>query len=116
MESYQSHSNPFFYPGIQDITTHVDFSAVVNAGSRAGLEVAGYCSQGGFLLSLGLLEDFEKTRKTATSGTDTVSLSQEVKKLTLPHEMGELFKVIALSRNYPYPLSGFSVQNHLGRL
>lgn len=113
---HQSHSNPFFYPGIQDITTHVDFTAVANAGSNTGLEIAGYCSQGGFLLSMGLLEDLEKNRKSAITAADTVALSQEVKKLTLPHEMGELFKVIALSRNYPYPLSGFIMQNHSGRL
>jgi SAM-dependent MidA family methyltransferase len=113
---HQSHNDPFFYPGIQDITTHVDFSAVAAAASHAGLDVAGYCSQGGFLLSMGLLENFEKKRESDIPATDTVSLSQEVKKLTLPHEMGEIFKVIALSKNHPYPLSGFTMQNHSGRL
>jgi len=113
---HQSHSNPFFYPGIQDITAHVDFSAVAQAGSDAGMEVKGYCSQGGFLLSLGVLENFEIARESGMTSSDSITLSQEVKKLTLPHEMGELFKVMALSRNYPYPISGFAMQNHSGRL
>jgi SAM-dependent MidA family methyltransferase len=113
---HQSHNDPFFYPGIQDITTHVDFSAVAAAGRLVGMEVVGYCSQGGFLISMGLLDNFEKKRKSAIPVTDIVSLSQEVKKLTLPHEMGELFKVIALSKNYTCPLSGFTMQNLSGRL
>ncbi|WP_423908437.1 class I SAM-dependent methyltransferase [Candidatus Spongiihabitans sp.] len=120
-----AHDNPFYFPGIQDITSHVDFSAITAAGHDADLQVMGYCGQGGFLLSLGLLENFEAIQNNATQNNTAANphsisrshtLAQEIKKLTLPHQMGELFKVIALAKNYPGQLSGFTMQNHSGRL
>ena len=68
------------------------------------------------LLSLGLLDIFEQERTNAESTASEMYLSQQVKKLTLPHEMGELFKVMALTRNYSGQLRGFSMHNHKGRL
>lgn len=111
-----AHDNPFYFPGIQDITSHVDFSAIAAAGDDAGLQVMGYCGQGGFLLSLGLLENFETLQNNENADLQSHNLAQEIKKLTLPHQMGELFKVIALVKNYPAPLSGFTMQNHQERL
>ncbi len=110
---HHAHDNPFYCPGIQDITAHVDFSAIADAGDEVGLEVVGYCGQGSFLLSLGLLENAESMQN---NSRDAIARAQEIKTLTLPQQMGELFKVIALAKNYPVPLSGFTMQNHIGRL
>ncbi|WP_424947713.1 class I SAM-dependent methyltransferase [Candidatus Spongiihabitans sp.] len=124
-----AHDNPFYFPGIQDMTAHVDFSAIAAAGQDAGLQVMGYCGQGGFLLSLGLLENFAAMQNNAMQNNATANpqslarshtlahtLAQEIKTLTLPHQMGELFKVITLAKNYSVPLSGFAMHNHQGRL
>jgi len=111
---HRAHGNPFINVGLQDITTHVDFSALAEAAVVSGLDVLGYTQQAPFLLALGLLTTLESARH--GDAAHDVALTQEVKKLTLPHEMGELFKVIAFGCNVPEPLIGFSIQNHRGRL
>ena len=111
-----AHGDAFYYPGLQDITAHVDFSAIAEVANSVGMSTIGYCGQGSFLLSLGLLDDLIESQKTQTNTKQSMMLSQEIKKLTLPHEMGELFKVMALGKNYKQPLSGFEMQNHSGRL
>ena len=81
---------------------------------EAGLAVAGYTTQAHFLLGSGLME-----MAAASNPDDTrqhLQLTQQVKKLTLPSEMGELFKVIALTRGIDMPLAGFSFQDQRGRL
>ncbi len=83
------HPDPFFKPGFQDITAHVDFTAVALAAQQAGFDVAGYATQGAFLLSTGLLDRMALDASIKIQ----LELAQQVKKLTLPHEMGELFKV-----------------------
>lgn len=101
---HQAHSNPLIHVGEQDITAHVDFSAVMEAATKAGFTITGYTTQAHFLLSLGLLEQISHT-------TDTLEhyrLAQQIKYLTLPSEMGELFKVLALSKNYDLALQGFN--------
>ncbi len=113
---HTAHHDPFFYPGIQDITAHVNFSGIAQAGSEAGMDILGYCNQGAFLLSLGLLESLELEQKNAATSRRGIELSQEVKNLTLPHEMGEIFKVMALGKSYSLSLTGFNMQNHMGRL
>ena len=115
---YRHHAltDPFRYPGLQDITAHVDFSAIASAGTNAGLDLAGFCDQGSFLLSLGLLDILERQNLEFTSETDRLSLAQEVKKLTMPHEMGELFKVIAFTRDTDSELKGFSLADRRGSL
>ncbi len=107
-----AHDDPFFYPGLQDISVHVDFTALARAAQDAALALAGYTSQGAFLLSLGALDRLA----IAQSQPQSQSRSQQIQTLTMPHEMGELFKVIAFSRNYAPPLSGFSLQDRAGRL
>ena len=109
---HRAHPDPFYEPGEQDITAHVDFTAIALAAKHAGFDLAGYATQGAFLLSTGLLEQIplDATVK------QQLELAQQIKKLTLPHEMGELFKVLALSKNYAFSLSGFNQQNHLNRL
>jgi SAM-dependent MidA family methyltransferase len=109
---HRAHPDPFFKPGQQDITAHVDFSAIALAAKRAGFSLAGYATQGAFLLSTGVLDRIPLD----ASIKQQLELAQELKKLTLPHEMGELFKVLALTKDYAFDLSGFAQQNHLYRL
>ena len=106
---HYAHGDPFSYPGLQDITAHVDFSALAEAGAESGFQVAGFSSQAGFLLSLGVLE-------WAEAMSDALAAARQVKYLTLPSEMGELFKVMALSRGIKQPLEGFSLSDRTGAL
>jgi len=114
---HHNHSDPFFWPGLQDITCHIDFTAIAEAGRSQGLTLSGYCDQANFLMSCGLLDILQlRQGNDPTQSAQVMALAAEVKKLTMPHEMGELFKVIALSRNYPFPLTGFSRRNLADRL
>jgi SAM-dependent MidA family methyltransferase len=111
---HRAHDDPFAFVGLQDITSHVDFSAMAEAADTAGLSVLGYTSQAAFLMATGLDElvaksDPEKIKQ-------HLILTNQVKKLTLPSEMGELFKVIAFGKRINEPLTGFSLQDRRGRL
>lgn len=111
---HRVHDDPLTLVGLQDITAHVDFTAVAAAGHAAGLSVVGYTSQAAFLLGSGLdrlLADSEPNDTRAH-----LALTQQVKKLTLPSEMGELFKVIGLARGPVPPLPGFALQDRRERL
>ncbi|MEE9286802.1 MAG: SAM-dependent methyltransferase [Gammaproteobacteria bacterium] len=111
---HRAHADPFRFVGLQDITAWVDFSAVAEAGVAAGLDVQGFTPQAHFLLGCGLDELL-----TASDPSDTrtaVELTRQVKLLTLPSEMGERFKVIALAKNSDMPLRGFAVQDHRAKL
>jgi len=109
---HRAHADPLILTGLQDITSHVDFSAIAEAGSDVGLEVAGYTTQGAFLLATGIVELLNDAADEPTR----LKWSQQVKKLTLPHEMGELFKVLALSRAIHQPLMGFTWRDLRTRL
>lgn len=92
---HRAHADPFLFPGLQDLTAFVDFTAVAEAGMHAGFELAGFASQAAFLLNNGLQDRIE------LPGADTVEQHRrnlEAKRLTLPGEMGERFKVIGLQR------------------
>ncbi len=111
---HRAHADPLILPGLQDITAHIDFTALAEAADAAGLAVAGYTTQAAFLLACGIAElaaelDSEDIRARVTR-------AQQIKKLTLPSEMGELFKVIALTRTIDMPLLGFNLQDLRGRL
>ncbi len=111
---HQAHDDPLRLVGLQDITAHVDFSAIAEAGIDAGLELLGYTSQAAFLLGSGL----EQIMSASDPGDTRAhfELTQQIKKLTLPHEMGELFKVMALARGVHEALPGFTFQDRRGRL
>jgi SAM-dependent MidA family methyltransferase len=97
-------------PGLQDITAWVDFTEVAEAGLDAGLELAGFATQAHFLMSLGL----EHELAAAGEGLDVTGrarLSQAAAMLVLPGEMGERFKVMALSRGLKSRLAGFSFRD-----
>jgi SAM-dependent MidA family methyltransferase len=111
---HHAHPDPLVYPGLQDITAHVDFTAVAEAGHRAGLQVSGYTSQAFFLMGCGL-DQIMGTVDPGDSGS-YLDLVQGVKRLTLPTEMGERFKVLGLSRNLDQPLIGFNIRDQRERL
>lgn len=110
---HRVHHDPFFRPGLQDLTAHVDFSALARAGEAAGLEVAGFTTQAEFLIAAGLLEHGTDL---APGSEAYLRFAQEVKRLILPGEMGEAVKVLALSRGIDGPLLGFSGRDHRLRL
>jgi SAM-dependent MidA family methyltransferase len=109
-----AHDDPLRLVGLQDITAHVDYSAIAEAGTGAGLALLGYTSQAAFLLSCGLEQIMAASDPREVRSH--MALTQQIKKLTLPHEMGELYKAIALGRGVPEPLMGFTLQDRRGRL
>ncbi len=111
---HRSHPDPLILVGLQDITAHVDFTAVAHAGANAGLEVSGYTAQAQFLLGNGLTELAQLQPEGDIR--QHMDVTQQIKKLTMPSEMGELFKVIALGREVDIPLMGFMFQDRRGRL
>ena len=111
---HHAHADPFFLPGLQDITSHVDFSAVARAAREGGLEVAGYTSQAQFLVNCGITEVMSRTP--AEDGAKFLPLANQANRLMSPAEMGELFKVIALARGFSRPLLGFGEGDKRGAL
>ena len=107
---HRAHEDPFVYPGLQDITAHVDFTAIAEAAVSAGLNVRGYNTQGFFLLGCGLAE-LAQSFDSLNEERQQILQAQQIRTLTLPSEMGERFKVIALTRNYENPLRGFAMQD-----
>jgi SAM-dependent MidA family methyltransferase len=103
---HHHHANPFVWPGLQDITAHVNFTTVAESAMDAGLRVAGYTTQASFLLACGLTE-FAAAK--TLSVTQQYQQNQAIKVLTLPSQMGELVKVIGLSKNLDVSLVGFSL-------
>ncbi|HMA31922.1 MAG TPA: SAM-dependent methyltransferase [Casimicrobiaceae bacterium] len=96
---HHSHADPFLWPGLSDLTAHVDFTAVAEAAEGAGLRVAGFATQASFLLGCGILDLLA-----ATGAPESVAYLREtaaVQKLISPAEMGEMFKVLLLSRGDP---------------
>ncbi len=108
---HRAHENPFVYPGLQDITAHVDFTAMAEAAHSAGLTVNGYATQACFLLSCGITELAERAMQGDTDQRQQILLAQQIRSLTLPGEMGERFKVLALTRDVAMPLRGFAMQD-----
>ena len=111
---HRAHPDPLWYPGLQDITAFVDFSAVAHAAVEAGFDVSGYTTQAMFLLASGLPELHEAAL--TDDAKRQLQLAQQIKTLTLPSEMGERFKVMALDKNHDVALRGFSMQDYRTRL
>ena len=102
-----AHDDPYVNLGMQDITAWVDFTRVADAALAAGLEVSGFATQAAFLLGLGV----EELVTEAGAGIERTRLAGEARRLMMPEEMGEAFKMIALSRDLDIPLAGFAVQD-----
>lgn len=103
---HRAHDELFSWPGLSDITAHVDFTAIAEAGHGTGLDVLGYTNQASFLINLGLGE-LLAARRDADQASG-LRAAGAVQLLISPNEMGELFKVIALGRGIEVPLHGFS--------
>ncbi|MCI1835352.1 SAM-dependent methyltransferase [Achromobacter sp. HNDS-1] len=111
---HHAHGDPFTAPGLQDITAHVDFTAMADAAQAAGLQVLGYTSQARFLMNAGLMELLAQL-----DPTDARAYAQAVapvQKLLSEAEMGELFKVLAVGRGIAQSLIGFARGARLGKL
>ncbi len=108
---HRFHGDPFFMPGLQDITAHVDFSAMARAAEQGGCELVGFTTQAYFLISCGLAV-------LVSAGDPTMTLSRlkgtsAVHRLIGPSEMGELFKVLGFSKGLDGPVLGFQSARHL---
>jgi SAM-dependent MidA family methyltransferase len=110
---HHSHTDPFHLPGLQDVTAHVDFTAIIAAAHASGLDLLGYTSQGQFLLNCGILELLGGQ---PTDTADYVRAAGAANRLLLPQEMGELFKVIAIGRGIDEQLLGFASGDRSHRL
>ena len=105
---YRHHTvhDPFFYPGLTDLTAHVNFTDIAQAGTDGGLDLIGYATQANFLLNLGITDLLE-----ACGASDSTAYLREaaaLHKLIGQHEMGELFKVIAFGRGVEVDWQGFA--------
>jgi SAM-dependent MidA family methyltransferase len=103
---HQAHADPFARPGEEDITAHVDFTALAEAAHEAGAEVLGYTNQAQFLVNCGITEVLEQAN--VENALRYAPIAAQAQKLLSPAEMGELFKVLAVGRGALGPLVGFT--------
>ncbi len=111
---HRAHDDVFFWPGLQDITAWVDFTALAEAADIHGLDVEGYTSQSFFLLGCGL--DRILAEHSQAGGDGALAMNSQARQLTLPGMMGEKFQVMGLGRGLTAPLRGFSLQDLRYRL
>jgi SAM-dependent MidA family methyltransferase len=103
---HRAHADPFARPGDEDITAHVDFSALAGAARAAGAEVLGYATQAQFLVNCGITDVLAEAN--VENALVYAPIAAQAQKLLSPAEMGELFKVLAVGRGVTTPLLGFS--------
>lgn len=111
---HRVHDDPFYHPGLQDLTSSVDFTAVAETAHNLGLHVSGYTNQTYFLFGCGLealVSESDQLEQVAQ-----LKIAQQVRMLTMPEEMGERFKVIALTKQFDQSLMGFSLMDQRVRL
>ena len=111
---HQAHDNVLWYPGLQDITAFVDFTSVAEAATDAGLDFTGYTSQARFLVGAGIDQVISETDPDDLPRF--LKMTGDAKRLMLPGEMGERFKVIGFSRNLDHKIPGFDSQDLRSRL
>jgi len=104
---HRAHEDPYINLGVQDITAWVDFTRIADAGLAAGLAVSGFATQAAFLLGCGI----EELVQEASGDAARARLAGEARRLIMPEEMGEAFKMMALTRNVTVPLAGFALQD-----
>lgn len=98
---HRAHDDPFHLPGLQDLTAFVDFTALAEAGVHAGFDFAGYCAQTSFLIGNGLTQRLQAI-ETIADEAERYRRHQEIKKLTLPGEMGERFQAMGFQRGVDF--------------
>ncbi|UJP05968.1 MAG: SAM-dependent methyltransferase [Nitrosomonas sp.] len=102
---HHAHADPFFFPGLQDITSHVDFTALAQAAIENKLQFLGYTTQANFLINCGITDVLARIPAEETGSY--LPLSNQLQQLVSPAEMGELFKVIAFGKECDMFLNGF---------
>jgi len=102
---HQAHADPFARPGLEDITAHVDFTALAEAAHDGGAEILGYTSQAQFLVNCGITDVLGEAN--ADNALHYAPIAAQAQKLLSPAEMGELFKVLAVGMNLTNSLAGF---------
>jgi SAM-dependent MidA family methyltransferase len=112
---HHAHHDPLYLIGLQDITAHVNFTQVAKAADNNGLLVQGFTTQAGFLLENGITE-FNQEKATQLSEKQRYRLSQELQLLLMPGQMGEVIKVILLTKPETLTVKGFELQDHIHRL
>jgi SAM-dependent MidA family methyltransferase len=108
---HRFHGDPFFMPGLQDITAHVDFTAMSRAAEQGGSDVLGFTTQAYFLISCGLAVLVSSGDPTAT--LSKLKATSAVHRLISPSEMGELFKVFVFGKGMEEPILGLQSARHL---
>jgi SAM-dependent MidA family methyltransferase len=103
---HRAHDDALFWPGLQDITASVEFTAVAEAGVATGLDLLAYTSQAGYLISAGL--ENAMTDPEQLDGRGRLVQAQQIKRLTLPGDMGERFQFMLLGRNMAEDLPGMT--------
>jgi SAM-dependent MidA family methyltransferase len=103
---HTAHADVFRRPGEEDITAHVDFTALARAARDADLDVLGYATQAQFLVNCGITDVLAEAN--VENALHYAPLAAEANRLLSPAEMGELFKVLAVGRGIDRPLRGFS--------
>ena len=111
---HRAHADPFLWPGLSDLTAHIDFTAIAEAGVAAGLQVAGFASQAAFLLGCGILDRLAAVGP--PESRDYIVQAAAVQKLLSPAEMGDLFKAMALARSGGIDWRGFALADMRRRL
>ncbi|MCW8930184.1 MAG: SAM-dependent methyltransferase [Gammaproteobacteria bacterium] len=111
---HHRHDDPFYLPGLQDITAHIDFSSIAHAANDSGLSICGFTTQAHFLMAGGLVELTQDLNPNDV--LNFTEVARQIKMLTLPEEMGELFKVILLAKGKKLSLPAFQFQNFQNRL
>jgi SAM-dependent MidA family methyltransferase len=106
---HHAHNHPLVYPGIQDLSAWVDFTAVAEGAANAGMDVRGFVTQAQFLMNGGL--EAELTGFPSLSIAAQLDVARQIKMLTLPGEMGEHFKCIGLSKNQDTTPASFAAHD-----
>ncbi len=102
---HYAHPEPLLYVGLQDMTSHVDFTSIAHAGVDHGLTFCGFCTQAQFLMNCGILDLMSQV--SPHDMATYAPLAAAAQKLLSPAEMGDLFKVIAFAKMFDEPLLGF---------
>ena len=111
---HHAHADPFLWPGLCDLTSHIDFTAMALAGERGGLSVAGYASQASFLIGCGILDRLRDAGDPASA--DYIRAAGAVQNLLHPAQMGELCKVLALAKSDDIAWPGYATGDLSHRL
>jgi SAM-dependent MidA family methyltransferase len=113
---HRAHADPFYLPGLQDITAWVDFTATAEAAAAADLRVDAFMTQTQFLIAAGIEAEFQLAGEAHADAESRIALSREMQILLMPGEMGERFKLMWLGRGVAAPPPSFAQYDQRHRL